>query len=1236
MAPVGILPANRCQFVIKKGFYIILFISVFVSCTSNKNTSGTRFYHSLNTRYNIYFNGNEAFKEALKEQNKNYQEDYSDFIYMYPVSSLPKNKETVGGPFDRTIEKAAKAIKQHSIKTKPDKKAGKSKDAKYQQFMKREEYNPYLYHSWLSMAKAQFYNGDFLTASSTFSYISRHYAYDDPKISCEAQIWQARCYSEMEWFYEAENLLKKVNNENMPKQLSNLFSSVYADYLIKTQEYKDAVPYLSTAIHAEKNKTQKNRMKYLLGQIYASLGDNNLAYKAFGEVAGSSAPYPLTFSAQIRQTETYAGGNTHKMIGKLKKMAKSEKNKEFLDQVYYAMGNTYLNIPDTANAIVSYRKGAEESTRGGMDKALCLIKLGDIFFLMRDYVEAQPCYSEALGIIKKEYKDYERVSKRSEVLDELTVNSEAVYLQDSLQVLAAMPEAERMAAIDKIIEEVKRKEKEEKEKAEKEEYLTSQESMGTDMLPVGRAAKPAMTPIMPGDNSFYFYNQQTVSLGKTTFQSTWGRRKLEDNWRRKSKVTTGFEELSESPTDAIAEHTEGTIPDSTQIVEGGNEVSSGLSTDNKDPQFYLQQIPLTEEDIEASNTIIKDGLFNMGLIYKDKLEDFPLAVETFDRLINKYPENEFILDSYYHMYLIYLRQDNMDMANMYKSKIREEFPESDYAIAMADPNYEYNIRMMDVVQDSIYEETYKEYLDGKSIAVRENYQLVREKYAQTKLMPKFMFLNALSYIQTHEPEEFKKLLTELLEKYPDADVSVLAGDILKGLASGRNLSADSSPMKGMIFNIRFGAGEDSMVADSTLKFSEEINTAHTMMLIYPKGSVNENQLLFNVAGYNFGNFMIKEFDLVFETFGNIGMLQIQGFSNFEEIMQYNKMIYESGGYAKGLDPQVIVMPISVDNYGILMKGKSLDEYIDFFEMAYGKNYPAIVQRWKSKQEAEIEKEEKELEKPEEGKIETIPAETQIPPVEIEPDSTHTIDVTPPIKPVISDSIHTVQPEITEKGDSTLLPRPAITEEQLEENVNKAAQGVSEGMDKLNRSLDEFSNDPFRSILNLFSKKSKKNAIDEYVEQQEKEEKAKQKALSDQQKEEQKAKYEEQKRLEKEQKEILKRQKEEEKEILKAKEAQEKELEKLKKLEIKQKEDEKKRIAQEKEDARKEKEKAYKLQQKQKEDERKEKDHLRKEEQKKREEERKALQKQKEEERKIRDKQREAERKEKEKQSKAKK
>lgn len=953
----------------KKGFYYIaavFLVALLWSCSTKKNTRMNRFYHSLNSRYNIYYNGKLSFDEALLSMQKGYKENYSDMILMYPVSAQPKDKKETGGPFDRAIEKSNKAIKLHSIKAKPKKKAGWRNDPKQVKLQAQEEYNPFLKHCWMLMGEAQFYNADFLQASATFSYIARHYKVDEEMVAA-AKIWQARCYAEMGWIYEAEDILNKLNANGIPKKNIKQYEAVYADYLIKNQQFEDAIPYLKSAIKSEKNRLQKSRMKYLLGQIYASLEMDGMAYKAYGEVIRSNPPYELEFAARIRQTEVLVTTDYQKVVKKLERMAKSQKNKELLDQVYYALGNVYMSREDTVNAIKNYELGVEKSVKNGLDKALCQIRLGDLYFEKADYVKAQPNFSGALAGIQKEYKDYERIAKLSAVLDELVVHVEAVHLQDSLQTLAKMPESERLAVIDKIIEKVKEEEEKAKAEAEKEAFLADQESRGSGIDRPGTQAKAITLPTATGEAAFYFYNPQAVSQGKTQFQRKWGRRPLEDNWRRRNKKMSTFDdpadtEAEENGQNAAPENQQNMADNAqrdTQASEGGEgDTQAPGADDPKSREYYLQQLPLTPEDVEASNVIIVDGLYNMAMIYKDKLGDLPLSIKEFKNLETRFPDNIHLMESYYQIYLMALRLKDVGLSEEYKRKMMEKFPDSDYAVAIADPNYERNIRMMDVVQDSIYEQTYERYLAEDTTAVRRNYKEVSEKYPLAKLLPKFMFLEALTYVQAGDAEGFKQALKALLDKYPSEDVSELAGEMLKGVLRGRQMVRGG--VTGMTWNLRFGAGEDGSLsaADSARVFKAEPNTPYRMIMIYPTGAVDRNQLLYTVAAYNFANFMVKQLDMAFEESGIASIFTLTGFYNFDEAWHYYKMIYDKSGYASALGNSVDIIPISEDNYETLMHGKTLDEYIAFFDENFHDKAPELMAKWnarKDEQQKEIEK-----------------------------------------------------------------------------------------------------------------------------------------------------------------------------------------------------------------------------------------------------------------------------------------
>ena len=1141
----------------RKGFYYIsICFAAFLlwSCSTKKNTKATRFYHAFNSRYNIYFNGKTAFDEALKAMQDGYKENYSDQILMYPISAQPKEKQTTGGPFDRAIEKGNKAIKLHSIKAKPPKKPGWKNDPKQRAWQEQEEYNPFLKHCWLLVGEAQFYNADFLQASATFSYIARHYAGDEEMVA-EARLWQARSYAEMGWFYEAEDILSKLNTNGIPKKNLNQYAAVYADYLIKEKRFEDAIPYLKTAIKAEKNGKQRARMRYLLGQLYADQELDGLAYQAFQQVIRSNPPYELEFAARIRQTEVFAGRDYQKVVKTLKRMAKSQKNQDYLDQVYYALGNVYLNRADTTNAITYYQLGIDSSKQNGMDKALCQIKLGDLYFQMRDYIHAQPCFSGALAGIQKEYKDYPRVSKLSAVLDELVVHAEAVHQQDSLQALAKMPEAERLAVIDKAIADLIKQEEEEKKQAEKEAYLADQEAKGTGIDRPGTETNAIVLPTGSNGSTFYFYNPQTVAQGKTQFQKKWGRRTLEDNWRRKKKELTTFNDPADTEmADAATETDLGAEGQALPIDSLESGMDPVAADDPHQREYYLQQLPFTQEDIDASNVIIIDGLYNMAMIYKDKLEDLSLSVEGFEELERRFPENEHLLESYYQVYLIALRTHDEALAAAYKQKLIDKFADSDYAVAIADPNYEYNIRMMDAVQDSIYEQTYTAYLADDTTLVRRNYQQVSEKYPLANLLPKFMFLEALTYVQAGDPEGFKAALKALLEKYPKADVSELAGEMLKGVLRGRAMVQGG--VRGMSWDLRFGVGEDGSLsaADSARVFTAEPNTPYKLLLMYPEGSVDKNQLLFAVAAYNFANFMVKEFDLTFQTAGPIEMLQVSGFVNFDEILHYYKLIYGPDGYASALDRAISVLPISDDNYETLMHGKTLDEYITFFAEHFGELAPELVARWQARMEEETTPEsvpeEADLSEPDADMVEQVSEPDVVPEAE-EPQ--------PTLEPIQPDTV----PQVT---DTMTVRKDLVIPAELIEGVKPDTLPVVEQpQEDLGLSLKE---------------------IQEIRKQQAAEEEARKeearKAFEEQQQTEKALQAQKAQDLEAERK----RQAEQEKTLLKAKADREKQLAQDRKAKLKQAEADRKAKMKAREQLRKEKEKAYKAKLKEKEKERK--------------------------------------------------
>lgn len=906
----------------------LLCVAGLSSCLGKKNTAARRNYTAFITRYNIYYNGDEHFKQTLKEMNDKYEDDFSRLVMMNPVEA--KNDPTAPQPtgnFDRSIEKAQKAIQIRSIKQKPPKKSGKSSDPEYKAWMKRDEYNPFIHNAWMMMGRSQYYNGDFLGAASTFFYVARHFTWL-PQTVTEARLWQAQSYISMDWLFEAEMILTRIKtSELVSKTLLNLYNSAWADYYIKNKQYDKAIPYLAEAIRMA-GGSRKIRLNFLMGQLYARTGQNELAYSYFKKAGSSvSAPYRTKFNARIKQSEVFSGSDITPEVKALRRMTRYDRNAEYLDQIYYAIGNLYLSRRDTAQAIENYELAVEKSKRNGIDKAICQLTLGSLYFDLRKYEKAQPCYAEAVPQLPESYPDLKKLKLRSDVLDELAVYSQNVTLQDSLLRLSNMTEEEQLKIIDRIIEELKKKEKEEAEAAAREEYLAKKEANGDRLVDKNAPNQFNINT----DNSWYFYNQAAKNAGKSDFQRRWGARKLEDDWRRRNKASFNNADWEEQSGDSDEDNPADETASADSIAESGKtDKELERASDPHYPEYYLSQIPKTEAERQTCHEIIQEGLYNMGVILKDKLEDFSAARAEFDRLLTDYPDNVYRLDTYYNLYLMAMRSGNLDEAERWRHLIVTDFADSPYGNAMRDPQYIERLKAMDAEQERLYDQALDDYFNNRNAAVHAAYEHISTTYPLSKIMPKFMFINALAYVTEHKPQEFNDMIKAMLDRYPDTDLAPIGSAWLKGMAQGRELQSTSENLRGLVWDTRLGNDSTAVSSDGPLEFDLSPDKSQLLVMLFPVDQVPANQLLYEIARFNFRSFAVKDFDIEQMNFGRLGMIVIRGFDNMEQLNYYRRLMGESPEFR--LMPGVRPVVISDENFKKLLDGgHSFEEYFRYLD-----------------------------------------------------------------------------------------------------------------------------------------------------------------------------------------------------------------------------------------------------------------------------------------------------------------
>ncbi|MFW5475409.1 MAG: tetratricopeptide repeat protein [Segatella copri] len=998
------------------GFVFLTTALILTGCSTQKNTAQSRWWHAFNAKYNTYYNGTLAYIDGSLEKETGNKDNYTEQIPLYTVSN--KNSREIGkANFDRAIEKCEKAIHQHSIKRRPEWTKNRRKTAKDIEWLSRREYNPFLWKAWMLMGRSQFYQGDFESAAATFSYMSRLYA-TQPAIYGKARAWLAKCYIEQNWNYDAEDVIRNILRDSIHWRAQKEWDYTFADYYIHTGNAEQAIPYLRKVISHEMRRKQKAREWYLMGQLQASIGNKKEAYKAFRHVIRQNPPYELAFNARIAMTEVMAKDNAGKMISRLKRMAASDNNKEYQDQIYYAIGNIHLSRKDTLQAITAYEKGNQKSTRNGIEKGVLLLHLGDLYWTKEKFSDARRCYGEAIGLLDKDRKDYQQLANRSKVLDELVPYTDAVQLQDSLQQLARMSEKERNAAIDRVIDALKKKEKEERNRKAEEEAestlrqdggnLANNNNFASSNSPQKNNENSANTP---ANGQWYFYSPLTVSQGKAQFQKLWGKRDNVDNWQRINKTVVanaaGAEEITDEQRDSLAQAAE-----QEELLK---QTSDSAVNDPHRREYYLAQIPFTPEQLAESNKLLEDGLYHAGVIFKDKLDNLPLSRKSLLRLVNNHPDYAHLDDAYYHLYLLYSRERKPEMAQTYLQKLKAEYPESQWTTLLSDPYYAENAKRGVQIEDSLYTLTYQAFRDGEYDKVERNAQISRNRFPDGANRDKFLFIGGLSKLNDGDIKSCLADLKEVVSKYPDSRLSEMAGMIINGVDAGRRLYGGKFDLNDVWTRRSIELND----RDSTRQkgYSPERNASFVFLLAYDPDKTNENQLLFEMAKYNFTSYMARYFDINIEDLEGLHRMQISGFNSYDEARQYANAVYQQPAI-KRLLGNVRAYVISEPNLKLLGTSHTYEEYEKFYSKHFAplpvSKLPLLLEPAETAPAAEEEPSSEEATSEESPKAE-----------QSQEDNTLTVPITPQDEPLSSGELEVEgkKEEIPEKKDDGILVIP---------------------------------------------------------------------------------------------------------------------------------------------------------------------------------------------------------------------
>ena len=895
-----------------KNIYILLLIVtnllLFTQCSTKNNNAATRSYHYVTARYNVYFNANNAFLKVEDEIIDNHKDNYSEILPVFRLSN-PETAQLAKGKMDYVMEKCQKTIKLHSIVKKPKKDPKRMKDPKYKAFLEKEEYNSMVQEAWLLMGKAQFYQSDFLAAISTFSYVKTHF--DDNKDVCvEASLWEARSFAELGWYYEAEEALKRIDEKTFTHNTNEIFVLVKSDLLLKQGLYEEAIPFLSTAVE-QADRKDKARMSYILAQVYEKAGNYAEAYKWYETCLDKNPLHELEFNAMLSQARCYQGDDIESLKKKLEKLIKKQSNSEYLDQIYYTIGELYQRNGNEELAVKFYEKAIDESVRNGIDKAKAQVALGEIYYAKENYLKAQPLYSEAMPVLPTTFENYTELNKKSLLLNDIAKNQQTIILEDSLQYLSTLTKEEQIAIIEEVIKKRKEEEAEMQRKLEEAARIQSirdqNAAMGQTNLSLGELA----------DKSWYFYNPSLITRGRLDFQKTWGSRVLEDDWRRSNKSSSAWDFSSEEDEEAL---------DSLAVADTVQE----KQYTRDDVEYYLRLIPKTEEQFAASNSNIENSLVNLFTIFESKMADYPKAEDVYDTLVARFPNSAQLDLVRYRLYQMYERNAETAKAEQVKNLLYAEHPDSKYTRylqgGMPEPS------TVNEKVELLYRETYEAFKAGDANMVKKNAYIAETTYPEHELMPKFMFLSAVSTAKADGNETFKANLQKLVEKYPNNEVSTVSKNIIALMEQGKEVQSSFSVTDIQEQRKQTMVTEEEFATNiQKAGFSYDPESAHIFICIVEGEEDVKNRVLYSIAQFNFSRFLIKDFDLAVRKLDDGGYaIAVKGLMHLKEANWYQNMILTDANIASVLaEVEHKAFVISEDNFIKIFDKESVQKYLDF-------------------------------------------------------------------------------------------------------------------------------------------------------------------------------------------------------------------------------------------------------------------------------------------------------------------
>jgi len=717
-------------------FLLLVFIIIATGCTFQKKSGFNRSMQNLTAHYNILFNANEILRQKQDAYAAAFVDNYNEMLAVYQDTT--PHTATVDKDLDLATVKANYLINM-------------------------KEQSKYIGDAYLVLGKANYLEGNFYNAVEYFSYVVRSFPKRKDLVQ-QSYMWKARTLIYLDKLPDAKAAIDSAIANIDPKK-NKPFADIYAtklEYDIDVMNYPDGEEMAKQAIHLCHDQSQRLRWTFILSQLEELDGKMSDALKNYAQIAKSNALFEMAFNASLNiiRIEDSANGIKIDRLGRLKELLKNPNNVDFKDQVFYNIAQLERADKHIDPAIKDYNRSLRASTKNQTQKGLSYLRLAEIYFNDKsDYLKSKKYYDSTLTSLPVTYPGYQAIQKKGSNLAYLAERLQIITREDTLQVLAKMPEKKRDSIIDKMVS----------------DYTLQQQADANAAkanAAAGAGTAGASVNSFAG-GSFYFDNSGAVSQGYTDFKRVWGNRKLEDDWRRSSRSSSN-----------ITNNTSGASAIDPDAPPTGGAPGKGGSGASGYRQNLVKALPLTSDLLAASNQRIYNAYYDIANFYRDVLNENKEAITYFELMLARFPNDQNRPAILYSLYRLYSDAGDAAKADLYKNRIIKEFPETPFAKILTDPEYFKKIEDKDAELTSAYNAIFDLYDHKQYKEVISHVPGVMKQYPGNKFSAQLYYLQTIAQGHFENVGPFKDSLQQLIKIYPtDKLVTPLAKQHLTYLAA---------------------------------------------------------------------------------------------------------------------------------------------------------------------------------------------------------------------------------------------------------------------------------------------------------------------------------------------------------------------------------------------------------------------------------------------------------------------